>query len=388
MITGEGAGLTTSVVVTDHAGNSATFTSPPVSIDRSAPLVQPVITGTLGNNGWYTSDVQVSWAITAAPGSILSSNGCGASSITTDTAGITFTCSVVSGGGSAAQSVTIKRDATLPILTWRTPSPTPNAAGWIRANASFPFYAPTDALSGIASVSTPSPLVVSTEGVGVTGVVAVTDRAGNVAQFTSAPRNIDKTLPTIDLLTPADGAVYGFYSNVYADYGCADAGSGTASCSGNVADGVALNTRTLNGIYSFKVTAKDVAGNIATRTHAWSVTEALNFEGFLAPANNLPVFNLVNRGTRVPLRWRLPDGQGGYVTSTASYQSVSVTTIACPADAEPLGEVTTAPAGISFDAVSNTFAYNWSIGSSWSGCRSVIIRLRDGSLHELHFKVQ
>jgi len=285
--------------------------------------------------------------------------------------------------------VTVKRDATPPVLTWRTPSPTPNAAGWIRTNATFPFYAPTDALSGIASVSQASPLLVSTEGVAVTGTVTVTDRAGNVAEFQSAPRNIDKTAPTLELRTPADGAVFGFYANAQADYDCADGGSGLLSCTGNVADGAALYTRTAHGVYSFKVTAKDVAGNTTTRTHAWSVTGSLDFQGFLAPVNAAPTLNLVTRGSLVPIRWQLPDGNGGFVSNTASFVSASVGSLTCGgAAAVPLVDAATGPAGISFDTSNSTFTYHWQTNAGWTGCRKLTIKLRDNSLHELRFQFQ
>jgi len=50
----DGAGLRQVVVVTDQAGNSATFTSPAVSVDKTPPVV-----GYLGNAGTYTVDQQV-----------------------------------------------------------------------------------------------------------------------------------------------------------------------------------------------------------------------------------------------------------------------------------------------------------------------------------------
>ena len=63
-ITATGSNLTASVVVTDFAGNSATFTTPAVNIDRTPPEVVRHVSGTLGSNDWYTSNVQVSWTVT------------------------------------------------------------------------------------------------------------------------------------------------------------------------------------------------------------------------------------------------------------------------------------------------------------------------------------
>jgi sugar lactone lactonase YvrE len=382
----EGAGIVRTFAVRDAARNSLTVQTPPVNIDLSAPTIQSVVTGAVGNNGWYTSDVQVSWTIGESTAHIITSDGCATTVVSSDTAGATFTCTVTSGGGTAVSSVTVKRDATAPVLTWGSATPLPNAAGWNKANVKFPFTR-SDALSGLASTSAVSPLTVSEEGTGVFGTVTVTDLAGNVGVFTTPPRNIDKTVPTIELGSPVAGTVYGFYSNVRAEYSCADTISGTASCTAPVADGALLNTKTLNGSYSFKVTARDVAGNTATRTHAWSVAGGFNFEGFLAPANGPPVLNQVARGTRVPIRWRLPDGNGGFVTNTSSYQSITVTNYNCSGDSVPFGETTTGPVGISFNAADNTFTYNWNTGTNLASCRSVVIRLRDGVSHEILFTI-
>jgi hypothetical protein len=194
VISGEGAGLTATVTVNDVAGNSATFTTPPVNIDRSPPpTVTPVVTGTLGNADWYRSNVQVSWNVT---GNIVSSTGCGTSNVTTDTAGVTFTCTATSVGSSTTQSVTIKRDTVAPALTFGTKTPVPNSRGWNTTNVSVPFTA-SDATSGVASTSSPSPVVISGNGAGLTAQVTVTDQAGNSASFTTVAVNIDNTVAVI-----------------------------------------------------------------------------------------------------------------------------------------------------------------------------------------------
>src|SRR6185369_9790295 len=57
--TSEGANQTHDVTVTDHAGNSATFTSPAVNIDITAPSTSAQVTATSGNGDWYTGVVSV-----------------------------------------------------------------------------------------------------------------------------------------------------------------------------------------------------------------------------------------------------------------------------------------------------------------------------------------
>ena len=150
--------LVAQVVVTDSAGNSATFTSPAVKIDRSAPVVNSTITGTAGNDGWYRSDVQVAWTVTEDR-STSTNTGCSTSSVLTDTTEVTFTCTATS-AGSTTKSVTIKVDETPPTLTFGAASPAPDDAGWRASPVSVPFTA-SDALSGVASTSSPSPLAIT-----------------------------------------------------------------------------------------------------------------------------------------------------------------------------------------------------------------------------------
>ena len=384
VITGSGTGLTQSITVTDRAGNSSSFITPAVNIDRTAPVIQPQVSGTPGDNGWYTSDVQVSWAIDEAPGSILGTTGCEAASVSTDTAGVTFNCSVTSAGGTGSSSVTIKRDATPPVLTFGTPSPAPNTNGWNKTNVSIPFTR-SDALSGLAANNPASPLVINTEGADVTGQVVVTDNAGNRGVYTSVARNIDKTAPLIDFRSPEEGVGFGFYQDAFADYSCSDLS--LLSCTAPIAVGDSL-TKT-GGSRSLKVTAKNLAGFTSTQLHSFFVDSTFNWMGFSLPVREPPMLNLVARGSLVPIRWQLPDGHGGFVTNPASFTSATVGSLSCGSQtAVPLSDPATGPAGIGYDAASHSFVYNWQTNAGWSGCRKLTIKLKDGSLHEIRFKFQ
>jgi hypothetical protein len=71
----------------------------------------------------------------------------------------------------------------------------------------------------------------------------------------------DKTAPTVDLRSPADGARVKQGADLEVDFSCADeGGSGLASCEGTVDDGDPLDTSEL-GEVSVTVTARDGAGN-------------------------------------------------------------------------------------------------------------------------------
>ena len=118
--------------------------------DTTPPVITPSITGTLGNNGWYTSDVMVSWATTDAESAISARTGCGSSSVTSDTSGVTFTCSATSEGGISSQSITVKRDATKPTLSFGSAFSRAQWQ-WMEQNGCVVQLPAGDATSGVAS---------------------------------------------------------------------------------------------------------------------------------------------------------------------------------------------------------------------------------------------
>jgi len=161
-------------------------------LDSTPPIITPAITGTLGNNGWYSGDVAVSWSVTDAE-STITSPACAATTIAADTLGQTVTCTATSAGGTNSQSITIKRDATAPTITG-APTTSPNANGWYNSDVTVSYTA-SDSLSGIATL--PSSTVISTDGASQSTSQTVTDLAGNSATATISGINLDKTAPTI-----------------------------------------------------------------------------------------------------------------------------------------------------------------------------------------------
>lgn len=198
----------------------------------------------------------------------------------------------------------------------------------------------------------------------------------------------DTTPPLISITTPTNGVTYGLYASVTAQYACSDSQSGVATCAGSVANGVLLNT-SAPGSHTFSVSATDVAGNTATVSQNYAIASQLNFQGFLAPASNAPVLNVVARGHTVPIKWRLPDGNGGYVSNFISFVSLTSSPISCPTAGQNLiTENATGATGLRYDAATTSFIYNWPTMPYSSGCRNVAIKLGDGSLHQLLFKIQ
>jgi ELWxxDGT repeat protein len=193
------------------------------------PIITPVITGTLGDNGWYVSNVSVTWTIDDRGFPINSTTGCGPQSVLTDTTGIQMTCTATNAGGTAAEQVTIKRDTTPP-EAHPTPVPPTPASGWFGSNVIVTWVG-SDATSGIASCT--SPVTITTEGQNQSsGPGTCTDNAGLVStpmQLTGI--NIDKTPPVPTVTPSSENNEAGWYNvDVTATWSGEDALSGIAGC--------------------------------------------------------------------------------------------------------------------------------------------------------------
>ena len=162
---------------------TTTATAELYAVDVTVPLITPTITGTLGDDGWYTSDVGLTWAVTDEQSAIESTSGCDAVSITADQSSTTYACSATSEGGTAGPvEVSIKRDAT---------APTVSVTGVTDGAVYPPGSAPTagcdtqDARSGVAE---PASLQSSGGPLGtvIASCTGATDEAGNAATTVSA----------------------------------------------------------------------------------------------------------------------------------------------------------------------------------------------------------
>lgn len=225
--------------------------------DPTPPAVTPTISGPLGQNGWYTGDVHVSWNVSEPESWLAFAGGCDDVEITSDVLGEPFTCDAASGGGRTKQSVVIKRDATPPtiVTTSRTPA---NAAGWNDTPVVAAFGC-SDMTSFVASC--PKAVTFEQEGRNQARTVTAADNAGNTANDTIGGVNIDLTPPSVSGRPTSSPNANGWYrSNVIVHWTCTDALSGIASCptDGTIAgEGAGLHA---------SASARDVAGNVTTTT--------------------------------------------------------------------------------------------------------------------------
>jgi hypothetical protein len=91
------------------------------STDTTPPDISYVLNPSTpdGANGWYVSDVTLTWTVSEpeSPGSLVKT-GCIDQSITADQLATDYSCSATSDGGSAGPvTVSIKRDATAPLVS-------------------------------------------------------------------------------------------------------------------------------------------------------------------------------------------------------------------------------------------------------------------------------
>jgi uncharacterized repeat protein (TIGR01451 family) len=159
------------------SNNTASATTTVTAPDTTPPTVTPVVAGTLGSNGWYTSDVSLTWNVVEpeSPGSLVEV-GCDSRTITSDQPATTYTCTASSRGGAAAPvSVSIKRDATAPALAFSG-----NAGRYTVAQTVAIGCSASDALSGIAQGCAGVNAPAASFGLGHVSVTrTATDLAGN-----------------------------------------------------------------------------------------------------------------------------------------------------------------------------------------------------------------
>ena len=216
LVSSEGAGQDIVGTATDNADNSATA-SVILNIDKTAPQITAAANTAPNGYGWYGGNVVVSFAASdvlsglafSSPDVVVSSEGAAQNipGTATDKAGHTATASLV---------VNIDKTAPAIALASRTPV---NAAGWNNTDVALTWNC-SDALSGPVVNQVSASL--TGEGAAQHTIGTCADLAGHTASDTQSGINIDKTNPTSQITTPANGAVYLLNAIVNAAYGCAD----------------------------------------------------------------------------------------------------------------------------------------------------------------------
>jgi hypothetical protein len=161
-------------------------------------VITPVVSGTLGANGWYTSNVRVSWTFVPQP---IETRGCDIRTLSADTMGTQLSCSATLDQSTwFTVTPTFKIDKTVPAVTMQLERQA-DANGWYNRPLSV-FFTGTDATSGIA-------LCTSGRYAGPDNPAALlsgscSDVAGNVAP-SSFSFKYDSSAPTLFAISATPG---------------------------------------------------------------------------------------------------------------------------------------------------------------------------------------
>ncbi|KQY57063.1 MULTISPECIES: PxKF domain-containing protein [unclassified Nocardioides] len=379
---------TASCTYTDGGGLTASASETYSIVDQSAP----VITYTLdpatpdGDNDWYRSDVSLTWHVSEpeSPGSV-ALTGCVDQLVTTDQSLTGYTCSATSAGGSAAeQTVSLKRDATAPVVDNDvTVSGTAGHNGWYTSDVAVTFTA-TDVLSGPASASTTA--TSSGEGAAIeVASPAFTDAAGNTTPTGAVTKSykVDKTAPTTPTLVGGpDGSYY------YGDDPSAPTCESTDATSGLV-DCVVTGGGTSVGTHSYTATATDVAGNSSTSTLTYTVL-AWTLTGFRQPVDMGSVWNTVKGGSTVPLKFEVFAGPTE-LTDTAVVASFRTAKVSCTSGTgteDPIEILSTGGTSLRYDTTGGQFIQNWKTPTGAGTCYTATMTTQDGSSISARFKLK
>jgi hypothetical protein len=162
-------------------GLGAFFSSQALAADTTPPVVSATVVGTQGTNGWYTSNVSVTWSVADAESTIVKKAGCLNTTLKVDVLTKTYACVATSQGGTTRKTVVVKRDTKPPKVAIVTPV---SGAKYAQNKIIKASYSCTDLISKIGTcvgtVARGANIDTATPGSKTFSVIA-TDKAGNTA---------------------------------------------------------------------------------------------------------------------------------------------------------------------------------------------------------------
>ena len=271
--------------VTDNAGN-ATTVSQTIYIDRAPPVISPpVLTGTTGLAGWYTSSVGISVSATDAMSGVASTQysvdgGAWQTTAPTLLDGVHIVQIRVTdnAGNTSTISGTIKIDSTPPSLDVSVPT-VDGLNGWYKSPVTLTASA-SDATSGLADLQYRVDGGSWTIGTSISvsdGVHTVDFHAHDVAgnQVSSGQTvSVDTTPPSLTVSLPIPQGFYNWYTSAPQITATgSDSGSGVSGFTYSV-DGGTWQSGPLtltDGQHTIDTRITDNAGNYTSSTNAVKV---------------------------------------------------------------------------------------------------------------------
>jgi hypothetical protein len=264
------------------------------------------------------------------------------------------------GRTTTPQSMTVSVDATAPAVTcgaadgsWHA---TDVAIGCTATDSGSGLASPSD---GTFSLSTAVPPGTETRNA-ATGARTVCDMAGNCAAAGPVTGNkIDKKPPMVTLTSPAASATYFPAQVVAAGYGCADNGSGVASCTGTVANGSPIDTASV-GQKTFTVNSADNVGNAAA-----PVTVPYTVTYRMCPQYNATT--AVSAGSTLPVKLQLCTASGNNLSSPSIVVTATDVVNAATGATRSAAWPGSANTGGAFRFSSGAYVFNLQTGSLPAG---------------------
>jgi hypothetical protein len=177
-----------------------------------------------GCGGWFRSSVTVTWSYDAGA---TSTQGCGTVTVTDDTSGATFACTVWYGTPFFGNSVTVRKDSSPPSVSV-SPSRGPDSDGWYTKPVAFSVTG-DDGASGVSSCT--SGTYSGPDGTDARLSGSCTDNAGNTGSGSTSIR-YDATPPKVAAAPARAPDANGWYNHpVQVAFAGTDAGSGVKECS-------------------------------------------------------------------------------------------------------------------------------------------------------------
>ena len=124
--------------------------------------------------------------------------------------------------------------------------------------------------------------------------------------------------------------------------------------------------------------------NESRQQHAFLLMPYFDFDGFYQPVDNFPTLNKTKAGKTIPIRFSLGSDQGLDIFATGYPKSE---TIPCSSTTpvDSIEETVSGKHGLSYNASTERYEYEWETSSTWSGCRQFVMKLKDGSVQRANF---
>jgi len=312
-------------------------------------------------------------------------NGANSVQLSITTEGVTtisFAATDVAGNVEETQTISVRLDKSAPVVNCATAD-----GQWHASDVSLACTA-SDSGSGLAepslaSFSLSTNVAEGTESFDApTGSHEVCDAVGNCV--TAGPldgNRVDKKGPTITISAPASTS-YLLNESIAADYGCADGGSGVATCIGPVASGDPVDT-TSPGAKSFTLSATDNVGNTASQSVSYNVAYGVCVLFDQTKAHKL--------GSTVPLKLQLCDAVGSNMsmadivlnaTRLTKKDNSASSTVEDSGNANP-------DSNFRFDPALSGYVFNLSTKGLSTGTWSISFTVKnDPIMHSVEFDVR